>query len=106
MQDINTKIKELQRQSYFISLERKRKRRVVQQLTDELNDEKRRAALKVKLQKKISENGLISALKTLNKINMEELMSTLSVTPGDARDPRASKGLTEEEMLKTIDDLS
>ena len=106
MQDINTKIKELQRQSYFISLERKRKRRVVQQLTDELNDEKRRAALKTKLEKKIKENGLISALKTLNKINMEELMSTLSVSPGEAKEARVNKGLTEEEMFKTIDDLS
>ncbi len=47
------KIKDLQREAYFINLERKRKTGVVRKLKEEIAEEKRKAALKRQIEEKI-----------------------------------------------------
>lgn len=47
------KVKDLQRESYFINLERKRKLGTAQKLKEEIEDDKRRAALQKKIGAKI-----------------------------------------------------
>lgn len=106
MQDINTTIKDLQRQGYFISLERRRKRKVVQQLADEVNEEKKRAAIKLKLAQKIKEKGIIGALKTLNKINMEELLNSLDISKDMNSNSVNRVGYSENDILESLDQLS
>jgi hypothetical protein len=51
--DNSTKMKDLQRESYFINLERKRKLGTAQKLREELEDDKRRASLQKKIAAKI-----------------------------------------------------
>ena len=46
-------MKDLQRESYFINLERKRKLGTAQKLKDEMEDAKRRAVLQKKIEAKI-----------------------------------------------------
>jgi len=104
MQEINSKIKELQRQSYFISLERKRKQKVVRQLTDEVNEEKRRTEIQKKLSEKIKEGGLLSALKTLNKVDMDKFAGEmLAKAKGEQIKEQV---ITEEDMLNTMTSFS
>ena len=52
-QDLQIQIKNLQREAYFISLERKRKLGVRQKLKDEIDEEKKRALLKKTIEAKI-----------------------------------------------------
>ena len=65
MQDLNAKIKDLQRKIYFIAIERNRKRKVAK-LKDELKLEKKRAELEQELAVKVKEGSILKALKTLN----------------------------------------
>lgn len=51
--DNAAKMKDLQRESYFINLERKRKLGTAQKLKDEMEDAKRRAVLQKKIEAKI-----------------------------------------------------
>ena len=104
MQEINSKIKELQRQSYFISLERKRKQKVVRQLNEEVNEEKRRQEIQKKLAEKIKEGGLLSALKTLNKVDMDKFAGEMLAK---ARGEEIKEQIiTEEDMLNTMNSFS
>ena len=52
-QDLQIQIKNLQREAYFISLERKRKLGVRQKLKDEIDEEKKRALLTKTIEAKI-----------------------------------------------------
>lgn len=104
MQEINSKIKELQRQSYFISLERKRKQKVVRQLTDEVNEEKRRTEIQKKLSEKIREGGLLSALKTLNQVDMSKFTGEMLAK---ARGEEFKESIiTEDDIYNTMDSFS
>jgi hypothetical protein len=49
----NAKIKDLQRECYFVNLERKRKLGTAQKLREEIEEAKRRAALQKKIEAKI-----------------------------------------------------
>ena len=80
MQDINAKIKDFQRQNYFISIERNRKRKVVAKLKDEVEIEKKRAVLEERLAGKIKEGGILNALKTLNLMQSQALNDEMGVT--------------------------
>lgn len=51
--DNAAKMKDLQRESYFINLERKRKLGTAHKLREELEEDKRRAALQKKIEAKI-----------------------------------------------------
>lgn len=104
MQEINSKIKEIQRQSYFISLERKRKQKVVRQLTEEVNEEKRRTELQKKLSEKIKEGGLLSALKTLNKVDMDKFSAEM-LAKAKGEDIK-EQIITEEDMINTMNSFS
>jgi hypothetical protein len=53
IQENNAKIKDLQRESYFINLERKRKLGTAQQISQQLEQEKMRASLQKKIVAKI-----------------------------------------------------
>lgn len=53
LQDLQIQIKNLQREGYFISLERKRKLGVRQKLKDEMTEEKKRERLKKTIEEKI-----------------------------------------------------
>ena len=77
MQDINAKIKDFQRQNYFISIERNRKRKVVAKLKDEVDIEKKRAILEEKLAGKIKEGGILNALKTLNLMQTKQASAAM-----------------------------
>lgn len=79
MQDINARIKDFQRQNYFISIERNRKRKVAAKLKDEIEIEKRRSALEEKLAEKIKEGGILNALKTLNQMQTKQLNKDLGM---------------------------
>ena len=105
MQDINRNIKDLQRQMYFINLDRNRKRKVVKQLNIEINDDKRRSIIRAKLAEKIKEKGFVSGLKALNKVSMDLFISQLNL-PGGAGSGKDSIVITEEDIMNTIDELS
>lgn len=81
MQEINGKIKEIQKQGYFIALERRRKRQVARQLNDEVESEKARLSLKNRLSAQIKAGGLQAALKTLNNLNVNEMNNKQSKRP-------------------------
>ena len=53
MADNSAKIKDLQRESYFINLERKRKVGTIHKLKEEIEDAKRRASLQKRIEAKI-----------------------------------------------------
>jgi len=65
LQDLQIQIKNLQREGYFISLERKRKLGVRQKLKDEMAEEKKRETLKKTIEDKIKKEGLMSVLQAL-----------------------------------------
>ena len=65
-QTCNQIIKDLQRESYFVGLERKRKRGIVKKLDNEVQNWKKQQLIKKKLGGKIQEVGILSALKGLN----------------------------------------
>eukprot|EP01034_Spumella_vulgaris_P033432 gene33432-41255_t len=67
MQQLSSAVKDLHREQYFVQLERKRKTGVVQTLRDEMEESKRREALKKKIEKKIKkEEGLLAALQSFS----------------------------------------
>lgn len=108
MQEINNKIKEFQRQSYFLSLERRRKRKVAKQLSDEVEEEKKRAALTQKLSEKIKEGGLLNALMTLNKVSDAQLKKEQEALKEKADRPSGSNpyGVSEEFVFDTFDSFN
>ena len=53
MMEINNEIRGLQKESYFINLERKRKLGVIQTLKDEIEEEKRKKTIKKAIEAKI-----------------------------------------------------
>ena len=67
-QSCNQTIKELQREAYFIGLERKRKRGIVKKLEQEVAAHKKQTLIKKKLGAKINKDGILEALKGLNAI--------------------------------------
>ncbi len=56
MLEINNEIRGLQKESYFINLERKRKIGVIQTLKDEIEEEKRKKAIKKAIEAKIKKH--------------------------------------------------
>ena len=98
MQDINASIKDLQRQIYFIAIERNRKRKVVKKLREEINNDKKRAGLEQELSEKIKEGGLINALKALNKIQAKEIESAVGFD-GTGSPPKKAKNLSEADSI-------
>ena len=68
MQDVNLKIKDLQRQSYFITLEKKRKILISQKLQQELTNDQRKAELEQKIKYKIKEGVSRSFVINFNDI--------------------------------------
>ena len=66
MQEINETIKNLQRESYFIELEKKRKSGIMRKLADQIEIERRQNLLKKKLSSKIKKEGLMAAMKGLS----------------------------------------
>ena len=57
-QELQIQIKNLQREGYFITLERKRKLGVRQKLKDEMEEEKKRTLLKKTIEAKIKKEVL------------------------------------------------
>lgn len=60
--EINTNIKDLERQSYFMAEERKRLRMTTQRLQDEIQDEKARKLLQRQVTREIKNNVCIDYL--------------------------------------------
>jgi len=98
MQDINASIKDLQRQIYFIAIERNRKRKVVKNLRDEIEADKKRAGLEQQLSEKIKEGGLINALKALNKIQAKEIKAAVGFN-GTGSPPKRAKNPSEADSI-------
>lgn len=59
------KIKDLQRESYFIGLERKRKLGVLHKLKEEITEQQCKAELKKQIEEKIKKEGLMAALQSI-----------------------------------------
>lgn len=83
-QECNQAIKDLQRESYFVNLERKRKRGIVKKLESEVEQFKKQQMIKKKLGQKIQKDGILEALKGLNA--MERVVGAQ-----EARKPVAEK---------------
>ena len=83
-QECNQAIKDLQRESYFVNLERKRKRGIVKKLESEVEQFKKQQVIKKKLGQKIQKDGILEALKGLNA--MERVVGAQ-----EARKPIAEK---------------
>eukprot|EP01038_Epipyxis_sp_PR26KG_P009224 gene9224-12437_t len=66
---LNQQVKDLQRESYFIELEMKRKLGVAKTLKDELQEEKKRNAIKKKITAKIKKEGLLAAIQSFGGTN-------------------------------------
>lgn len=64
--ELTNKVKELQREHYFVGLEKKRKQGVIRTIQTELDEEKRKAALKKKIEEVIKTKGLAAALDLIN----------------------------------------
>lgn len=64
--EITNKVKELQREHYFVGLEKKRKQGVIRTMQTELDEEKRKLALKKKIEEVIKTKGLAAALDLIN----------------------------------------
>ncbi len=62
LQEVAGKVKDLQRESYFVGLERKRKTGVITQLRDEIEESKRREALKKMIETKIRKEVCVGLL--------------------------------------------
>lgn len=140
MQEINLKIKDLQRQEYFITLEKKRKALISQKISQEIKEEQRKAELAYQIKSRIKEGvrtnvvftylfrhlfihlficfqcyccyccwqGLLAALKTLNKVSMDQFKSSI-VMPTDSASstsPKQRHVITESDILNTMDQLS
>jgi histone acetyltransferase (RNA polymerase elongator complex component) len=63
IQEINLQIKDLQRESYFIEHERKRKVGVMQKIKDELQETKKRELLKKSIEAKIKKEVFLFLFK-------------------------------------------
>ena len=70
MQDINLQVKEMQREIYFLTLERKRKVGVMKKLKHEIEEEARKNDLRKKIEAKIKKDGLMSVLANFNGKNV------------------------------------
>ena len=105
MQDINASIKDLQRQIYFIAIERNRKRKVVKKLHEEIEQDKKRAGLEKQLAEKIKEGGLINALKALNKIQSKDLEAAVGFVPGGSPPKRAKNESEAESIVSFLEDF-
>ncbi len=66
LQALASQVKVLQRESYFVGLERKRKLGVVQQLREGMEEARRKGALKKAIEAKIRKDGLVAALQCFN----------------------------------------
>jgi len=71
-QNVNETIKNLQREVYFVELERKRKRGIILKLDSEVNEERKKILLRKKLGKKIQKEGILSALKGLSALERSQ----------------------------------
>ncbi len=107
------KIKEHQKELYFLSLERKRKLGVVKKLKEELEEKKKKELLKKQIEEKIKKVGLAAALESLEltktkvlakdpkKSSLKHTLNALSST-GDNRELEEIEG--EEEVEEEGDE--
>ena len=77
MHQINSEIKDMQRESYFLGLDRKRKKLIAQKLKSDISETKMQMAIQKKLSAKIKKEGFMGALKTLNKLQNAEIGGSL-----------------------------
>jgi hypothetical protein len=111
MQDINAHVKDLQRQIYFLSIERNRKRKVVKKLNDEIIQDKKRHNLEKQIATKVKEGGLLNALKTLNQIQAKEMGSSIgyqhetSMSPSKTAQGISSDAENKESFLSFIENF-
>jgi hypothetical protein len=68
LQSINLQVKNLQRESYFVNLERKRKRGILQNLEKKVAQARRQAFLQKKIKGTIAREGLVAALHSFHKL--------------------------------------
>jgi hypothetical protein len=66
--EMNLKIKEAQKESYFLTLEKKRKLGTVKKLKEEILVNKQKDLLKKKIEEKIKKDGLLAALDAVSSI--------------------------------------
>eukprot|EP01040_Poterioochromonas_malhamensis_P003722 gene3724-3977_t len=64
-------IKENQKESYFLTLEKKRKYLVIKKLKDELNQQRQKELLKKKIEEKIRKEGLTAALNAVEDLALK-----------------------------------
>eukprot|EP00605_Chrysophyceae_sp_TOSAG23-4_P002502 GSChrysophyteH1.ASY1.ANO1.2765.1 assembled CDS len=105
MQDINAHVKDLQRQIYFIAIERNRKRKVVKKLREEIEQDKKRADLEKKLGQKVKEGGLLNALKALNQIQSKEMEKAVGYAHVDGSPKRTAKHDESASLVEFIEDF-
>jgi hypothetical protein len=66
--EMNLKIKEAQKESYFLTLEKKRKLGTVKKLKEDIQVNKQKDLLKKKIEEKIKKDGLLAALDAVSSI--------------------------------------
>jgi hypothetical protein len=100
--EISNKVKELQREQYFVGLEKKRKQGVIRTLHNELDEEKRKVSLKKKIEEVIKSKGLAAALDLINleKEQQQQFMNktgtNTSATSSSVRNPKDSSSLKKK----------
>eukprot|EP00981_Chlorochromonas_danica_P001662 scaffold367_cov274-Ochromonas_danica.AAC.11 len=99
-----TAIKDLHREAYFLSLERKRKQGVVKTMQDEMTLHREREKLKKKIEAKIKKDGLMAALAEFDseKLTLESLKLNSSSPPrkgnGKGSDKNPNKASRKQSM--------
>eukprot|EP01033_Poteriospumella_lacustris_P014607 gene14607-10444_t len=85
--ELTNKVKELQREHYFVGLEKKRKQGVIRTMQTELDEEKRKVALKKKIEEVIKTKGLAAALDLINlqKEEQQQFASKALSTTGSGK---------------------
>lgn len=100
--EISNKVKELQREQYFVGLEKKRKQGVIRTLHNELDEEKRKVSLKKKIEEVIKSKGLAAALDLINleKEQQQQFMNKTgtnnSATSSSVRNSKDSSSLKKK----------